>query len=143
MGVYPVEAAHSLLVRLVSVCSAVKGANAVDVARTMQSCQTSFRQDGLTGMMIYDDGLFWQVLEGSENLVASRFRRGYRDPRFCNQRLLTVAYIKEKQFKTFDADYLVVGEKLHPNRQAIGDILKQDSLGAETATSPAFLPYEQ
>lgn len=93
-------------------------------------------------MMIYDDGLFWQVFEGSENFVVLCFCCGYCDLWFCNQCLLIVVYINEKQFKIFDVDYFVVGDKLYLNWQVIGDILKQDFLGVEIVISFVFLLYE-
>lgn len=54
---------------------------------------------GISGMLVYDDGFFVQVLEGPEEAVQPLFAAIERDPRHTNMRLLLRHTLAEKEFE--------------------------------------------
>lgn len=60
---------------------------------------------GLTGMLLYYDGAFMQVLEGPENAVRQMYARIGRDPRHGNVIILLEEYIPERNFPDWSMGY--------------------------------------
>lgn len=54
---------------------------------------------GLSGMLIYHENCFIQVLEGPENVVQQLFSKIEEDPRHANTRVLFKGEVKGRSFK--------------------------------------------
>ncbi len=52
-----------------------------DLAQLLQSCRENNARLGLTGMLLYADGSFFQVLEGATEVVHGLYQRIERDAR--------------------------------------------------------------
>ncbi|MEM9669315.1 MAG: BLUF domain-containing protein [Pseudomonadota bacterium] len=55
-------------------------------------------RDGITGMLIYHDGCFFQVLEGAESAVRSCFERISKDERHMRAIVLADETVADRQF---------------------------------------------
>lgn len=53
---------------------------------------------GLTGMLLYKDGNFMQVLEGEEATVRALYEKVHRDPRHRGVITLLQGHVEERQF---------------------------------------------
>jgi hypothetical protein len=54
--------------------------------------------DDITGLLLYADQSFMQILEGSEEIVRSRFASIQKDPRHVDVTILVTSYQKEREF---------------------------------------------
>lgn len=55
-----------------------------DLQRILRSARTHNSANAITGMLIYHDGCFIQVLEGDQDAVEACYKRIERDPRHLN-----------------------------------------------------------
>jgi hypothetical protein len=62
--------------------------------------------DDLTGALIFNNGIFAQVLEGPRSAVEATFERIQRDDRHANVEVLDFAPISERAFPTWSMGFL-------------------------------------
>ena len=67
--------------QLVYVSTATREFNGKELADLLQVARRNNGRDGVTGMLLYHGGSFFQVLEGDEEKVREIFDRVERDPR--------------------------------------------------------------
>ena len=64
----------------------------------------------VSGMLVYDDGFFMQVLEGPERVVDGLYASIGQDPRHDNIRLLLHHRIKEKEYEDWSMGFVDTSE---------------------------------
>ena len=69
-----------------------------DLADLLHKARTNNQAQELTGMLIYQDGTFLQVLEGDEDAVKKLYVKIAADPRHCGLRKLLRTEIEERSF---------------------------------------------
>jgi len=69
------------LVHLIYASAATRRLTEQDLARLLQSCRDNNARLDLTGMLLYADGSFFQVLEGSAEVVHRLYQRIESDAR--------------------------------------------------------------
>ena len=69
------------LIQLVYISTATQRHDEAALTKIMASASKKNEPDGLTGMLIYCDGNFMQVLEGEPDVVDATFARISNDPR--------------------------------------------------------------
>ena len=67
--------------QLVYVSTATEPFSSEELTRLLETSRKNNTADGVTGMLLYHDGNFFQVLEGDRDAVIGVFRRVERDPR--------------------------------------------------------------
>jgi hypothetical protein len=60
----------------------------------------------ISGMLVYDEGFFIQVLEGPEKDVDALFARIGKDPGHCNVRLLLRQQLTEKEYDEWSMGFV-------------------------------------
>jgi hypothetical protein len=60
---------------------------------------------GITGMLLYKDGNFMQLLEGEEPVVLKLFAAIGRDPRHCGTTILIQGALAERQFSDWSMGF--------------------------------------
>jgi Sensors of blue-light using FAD len=83
-----------------------------DLATLLMNSRANNGRAGVTGMLLYRDGQFLQVLEGAEQAVRERFARIEADPRHRDVHKLMEAAITERQFPTWNMGYRAVTDTL-------------------------------
>lgn len=68
-------------------------------------------RDGLTGMLLYEKGSFFQVLEGEEEKVREVFARISKDPRHHRVVVLSERNIPAREFAEWTMGYVVLDER--------------------------------
>lgn len=71
----------------------------------------------ISGMLVYDDGFFIQVLEGPENDVDALFTCIEKDPKHCNVRLLLRQQLTEKEYDEWSMGFVDTADL---NKQVAG-----------------------
>lgn len=76
------------MIYLVYVSSATKLFTEDELLELLQKARTNNQRDGITGMLLYSNGNFIQVIEGDEDAVLSLHNRILSDPR--HTRIITL-----------------------------------------------------
>lgn len=92
---------HPNLHRLayVSVASRETGLN--DLKDILGQCRRNNPEMGLTGLLLYDDGYFWQLLEGAPAMINAMLVRLRNDRRHYNLRILIDEPVAARMFAGF------------------------------------------
>lgn len=83
---------------LVYVSSAAEPFSKSELVELLAQCHENNMKAGLTGLLLYKDGNFMQVLEGEKDTVKSVFSRIGRDPRHRGLITLYDEDISERQY---------------------------------------------
>ncbi len=79
-----------------------------DLAALLRSSRATNGRLGVTGMLLYRDGQFLQVLEGPADAVRERYARISADPRHRDVHRLLEDVITERQFPEWTMGYRTV-----------------------------------
>ncbi|MCB1802141.1 MAG: BLUF domain-containing protein [Gammaproteobacteria bacterium] len=74
----------------------------------LQTARTNNRELGVTGMLLYADGSFFQVLEGEEHVIEDLFDRISRDNRHHQVVQIISEPIAERQFADWSMGYAAI-----------------------------------
>lgn len=83
--------------------------NESELARILESAVRHNGENSITGMLLYSDGNFLQVLEGTHDSVHETYQRICRDPRHANIMVLTEVEVPERQFAEWSMGYRHLG----------------------------------
>lgn len=89
------------LIHCIYASTAVLGFKESDIPALLTNARTANGANGITGMLLYIEGSFFQVLEGDASDVDAVFRRISRDPRHSRITLI----IREPIFKRSFSDW--------------------------------------
>lgn len=86
------------MIRLVYISQASKPFSNDDLLTLLRECRKNNAEKGLTGMLLYYNECFIQVLEGKEEAVGELYKTIKKDARHKNVQELDRRYIRERQF---------------------------------------------
>jgi hypothetical protein len=86
------------LYRLIYVSQAVAGLEYPDFIQILQKSEFNNKQVGITGMLVFGDSMFLQVLEGSRRKVSQTYNRILLDKRHVNAELIDFSEIDHRNF---------------------------------------------
>ncbi len=86
------------LYRLIYVSQAVAGLEYPDFIQILQRSEFNNKQVGVTGMLVFGDTMFLQVLEGSRRNVSQTYNRILLDKRHVNAELIDFSEIAHRNF---------------------------------------------
>ena len=95
------------IVRLIYVSIAKSDLKADDVVHILDNAKRRNEVNGLTGMLLFDEGQFWQVLEGEALFVQRTYERICLDKRHSNVTTLSFEENVEPKFKDFSMGHPV------------------------------------
>ena len=90
--------ASDALYQLIYVSTAVQPFGAGELADLLRHARRTNQARGLTGMLLFHEGSFLQVLEGPKHEVLKLYARIERDPRHVTSRVLLRGEIEERSF---------------------------------------------
>jgi hypothetical protein len=90
---------------VVYVSSAVRPFTREELQRLLKKSRANNARNGITGMLLYKDGNFMQVLEGDEAAVRATFDRISKDPRHRNVIVLLRSEEAERDFPDFSMGF--------------------------------------
>ena len=76
-----------------------------ELPNILKSAVRHNQQDGITGMLLYAEGNFLQVLEGEPAAVQATFARIGQDPRHRNVTVLLEEALQERHFSQWSMGY--------------------------------------
>lgn len=105
-----ISSAFSPLLSLVYISASSHLMNDAELEAILQESRENNSELGLTGMLLYYEGAFMQVLEGSEEVVRSLYMRIAQDPRHHRILPLLEEYIAERNFQI--GQWVIIGFNL-------------------------------
>ncbi|MCK9605845.1 MAG: BLUF domain-containing protein [Methylomonas sp.] len=120
------------MIRLVYISHAVKPFSTDDLMSLLRQCRRCNSASGITGVLLYFNECFVQVLEGKEEEVNKAFLKLKRDPRHKNIIELERKYISERQFPDWSMGF----EELDMSQLAGLNIEGVNSFFSEGGGSP-------
>ena len=82
-----------------------------EISKILESSIRRNKEDGITGMLLYANGNFLQVLEGEEKSVDETFNRICADPRHLNIIDIIREPIANRQFSEWSMGYQQLNEE--------------------------------
>jgi hypothetical protein len=80
---------------------------------------------GITGMLLYRDRFFIQVLEGEQEPVEALFKKIARDPRHMNVLMVYNSPIEKRSFEKWSMGFNHLGKLTPEEAEAYTDYLKE------------------
>jgi Sensors of blue-light using FAD len=87
-----------MLIQLIYLSRATKVFNSNDLTGILTSSRFKNELLGISGMLLYHDGSFLQILEGEEASVEALYRRIHLDVRHSDCEILSRSYIDRRSF---------------------------------------------
>jgi len=91
--------------RLIYVSSATLPLSSSALDALLEVCRRNNQNDDITGMLLYRDGDFLQILEGKENTVKETYRRITADSRHRGIILLDESPISQREFSEWSMGF--------------------------------------
>lgn len=91
-----------MLIQLIYASAAHPGLSAAELSAIANQACARNRQQNLTGMLVYHDGAFLQVLEGDKLAIDPLYKQIEQDPRHSHIRLIARREIEEREFADWD-----------------------------------------
>ena len=84
--------------RLIYTSTAQPGLGLSELRAILETSQANNRRDAVTGALVYDEGLFLQLLEGDRAVLSRTYQRILNDPRHYDLCLIEMVPCAERQF---------------------------------------------
>jgi hypothetical protein len=132
------------LQQLIYSSAAVKALNELELSRILLGARIRNAALGVTGMLLYHEGAFLQVLEGEERSVETLFKRIGGDPRHSRVLVLLQRKIDARQFPEWSMGF-VDGKGVAGGLPGYADFLKyrSDPTQAGSAASNVLAQFCQ
>ncbi len=115
-----------MLISLVYVSSAVHLMSDEEVLDILRVSRRNNEAKSVTGMLLYKDGNFMQVLEGEQEDVLSIFRKVEKDKRHNGISVLSQAPISERQFADWRMAFVNLNDAAIQSEPAYSEFLRDD-----------------
>ena len=104
------------MIRINYLSQATPNFSSIDLLYLLEQCQTNNRKLGLTGLLIFGNGTFLQVIEGDDHIVDALMEKISKDRRHTNFQILATFPIEERHY----SDWSMGFEKL--TEQTIAEV---------------------
>ena len=94
------------------------------------------KQSGVTGMLLYQDGQFMQVLEGEAEAVTATFSRISLDPRHHGIMVLIKGAVQQRRFSNWSMAFRDLSLPDHQEVEGFSDFLNTPVTGKEFSDDP-------
>ncbi|WP_420408552.1 BLUF domain-containing protein [Hoeflea sp.] len=106
------------MIQLLYVSGASREMSERDLDNILHTSRTNNRRNDVTGMLLWADGVFIQILEGDADTVHRLVSRIKRDPRHCYFMVMHEQTTNERLFSEWSMGF----KKLDPERAADKDV---------------------
>lgn len=126
----------SKLFRMVYISTASKLFTSVELREMLKESNERNKTSGITGMLLYKDGQFMQVLEGTADAVTATFSRISKDPRHHGIMVLAKGAVQERRFPGWSMAFRDLNLPDHQKLPGYSEFLNTPLTGAEFAGNP-------
>ena len=119
------------MIQLIYISVATGPMSQQDLLELLESCRSGNAARGITGMLLYRDGAFLQVLEGEAADVDEVYRHILADPRNTGHHLIVREEINERRFPDWTMGFQNLEDSPSPDLEGYTDLLSRDLTPAE------------
>ncbi|MEM1054374.1 MAG: BLUF domain-containing protein [Bacteroidota bacterium] len=95
-----------------------------DIAAILHVSRSNNARDGLTGVLLYADGSFMQVLEGPPDAVAATYQRIHRDPRHGDVLHMLEQRVEQRSFPEWTMGLVRPDDLSTEDRSAVNTVFE-------------------
>ena len=125
------------LFRMAYISTASKSFDSMELRDMLKSSNVRNKEAGITGMLLYKDGQFMQVLEGPEDAVKATFDRISRDLRHHGIIVLVKGAVKERRFPGWSMAFRDLNLPDHQDVPGYSEFLNMPLTGKEFEGNPS------
>ncbi len=114
------------MIRLVYTSTAVKHLSTEDLLQILKSCRKNNSQNDITGILLYANRTFFQVLEGDEAILLPLFQDIKKDWRHKDVTLIETKEITEREFPYWNMGFQKLNKDDFHNIEGIGECSEDD-----------------
>ena len=122
---------------LIYASTATRDLSKDDLNELLAQCQRNNAGLGITGMLLYKDGNFMQVLEGEEETVRWLYAKIGQDPRHRGEILLQQGTLEERQFPNWSMGFRNLESQDARSTPAYSEFLNTPLTGQEFSANPS------
>lgn len=122
---------------LVYVSSATLPFSREDLRALLTTCRKNNAELGVTGLLLYKDGNFMQLLEGDEETVRGLYARIENDPRHGGEIALQQSFVEERQFPDWSMGFRDLDSTEERTTPGYSEFLNAPLTGREFSGSPS------
>ena len=126
----------SKLFRMAYVSNATKLFSSAELREMLKEANERNKQSGITGMLLYKDGQFMQVLEGEAEAVTATFSRISKDPRHHGIMVLVKGAVQERRFEKWSMAFRDLSLPDHQEVPGFSEFLNTPLTGKEFDGDP-------
>jgi uncharacterized membrane protein (DUF373 family) len=133
------------LIQVSYISSAASPMSTQDLSRLLEECREYNAAHGVTGMLLYSNGTFVQVLEGEARTIDELLDRIEEDPRHTGIRLLERKPIEHREYAGWNMGFKRLGDKDLRHIEGLDDFsasdFNADYLGAQAGAVQALMNH--
>lgn len=122
---------------LVYISSATQPFSVDDLSTLLAVSRKNNAELGITGMLLYKDGNFMQVLEGDERTVRALYEKIGVDPRHSGEITLLQGFVDERQFPDWSMGFRDLNSPEIRATQRYSEFLNTPLTGQEFSGDPS------
>jgi hypothetical protein len=131
-----VEKTGSQLFRIVYLSTASKLFDSAELRVMLKEANERNKEAGVTGMLLYKEGQFMQVLEGTRDTVTATFSRISQDPRHHGIMVLAKGAVQERRFPEWSMAFRDLNLPDHQEVPGFSEFLNTPLTGKEFDGDP-------
>lgn len=116
--------------------SATRKFSEAELVELLKKSRENNSRLGITGMLLYKDGNFIQVLEGEKSAVQMLFKKINADPRHKGVLILLQETIEERQFPDWSMGFRNLNSAEYSAMEGYSEILNYSFTGEEFKSDP-------
>jgi len=120
-----------MFTRLIYVSAARQPFTQDDLRQLLEQFRERNHARGLTGILVYQEGSFIQVLEGPAESVDSTYERIRQDPRHSDVRLLSRQGVDERTFGDWKMGFVWTGQMNLAEQEGFSEVMARRLEGDE------------
>jgi hypothetical protein len=124
------------LFRIAYISAASKSFDPAELREMLKESDARNKEAGITGMLLYKDGQFMQVLEGPGEAVTTTFSRISKDPRHHDIKVLLQGAVQERRFPGWSMAFRDLNLPDHQDVPGFSEFLNTPLTGKEFAGDP-------
>lgn len=125
------------MIRLVYVSSATKEMSQEELLELLEQSREKNKEKNLTGMLLYANGNFFQILEGQKEDVMEIYNKITKDKRHRNCFEIDVSEIKERTFGDWSMGFKYLTIKDKKSIEGFSEFLDRHMQPHEFAANPS------
>jgi uncharacterized membrane protein (DUF373 family) len=114
------------MIQVLYISSAIEPFSTKDLLGLLQVCRESNAASGVTGMLLYGNGTFLQVLEGEEKVIDDLVDRIRKDPRHTDFQILHRHPIERRQYSDWSMGFKRLSDRELQGIEGLRDFTEKD-----------------